>query len=243
MSNHEAIVGKDIVSTSRSYWRVVSHNFSGPSPESLANTKHPKKRVKLESPESPTSTPGNATTNDISDESDAHPMPSGKYRANTKRPSRRTCTMTSRGCGTNAIPPEGDDQDLPAARDASPAKTSTRQTRGSVVANNKSATFAKPKSTTSSTARLEPSEKPLHDGNILERLGRFPGLSPPRPTTEDEEEDESDHSVTQEQDLPRPTQAVTKYQRSNNTVAKSSTNRRQNSKKEVKGKIIAAVDL
>ncbi|KAI4262006.1 MAG: hypothetical protein L6R42_002805 [Xanthoria sp. 1 TBL-2021] len=151
--------------------------------------------------------------------------------------------MTSRGCGTNAIPPEGDDQDLPAARDASPAKTSTRQTRGSVAANNKSATFAKPKSTTSSTARLEPSEKPLHDGNILERLGRFPGLSPPRLTTEDEEEDESDHSVTQEQDLPRPTQAVTKYQRSNNTVAKSSTNRRQNSKKEVKGKIIAAVDL
>lgn len=170
-------------------------------------------------------------------------MPSGKYRANTKRPSRRTCTTTLRSCGTNAIPPEGDDQDLPAIRDASPAKTSTRQTRGSVVANNKSAPFAKPKSTASSTAHLEPSEKPLHDGNILERLGRFPGLSPPRPTTEDEEEDESDHSVTQEQDLSRPTQAVTKYQRSNNTIAKSRTNRRQNSKKEIKGKIIAAVDL
>ncbi|KAL8846467.1 MAG: hypothetical protein Q9221_008451 [Calogaya cf. arnoldii] len=224
-----------------------SEKTFGPSPESLAYKKPPAKRIKLESPEPP----ANATIDDDSEDSDAHPIPPGKYRASTKRPSDGTSSTNSKSRTTNCLPQLDDDRDLPATGGILPAKISTRQTFGSFASDNNSRPSIEslerqtvtPKPTASATARLPTSKQSMSSGNILERLGSFPGLSTPPPTIEDDDKDESDHNVTQEEDSAGPALVATKRQKSNSATAKAKTSRRKYAEKEVKGKIIAAVDF
>ncbi|KAL9025719.1 MAG: hypothetical protein Q9180_007606 [Flavoplaca navasiana] len=229
----------------------ASEKTFGKSPESLTNKKPPRKRLKLESPEQRPSTPADSIINDSSDDSDARPIPTSKYRANTKRPSRRASTTTAKRRPLEATPLENDDQDLSnmgkmastiprAEQTFNPLAPNGRSTPDSEASKIQSAT---PKSAAPNIARSKPSQNPSGSGNILESLGRFPGSISPSHTSVDEDEDDSDDGVPQEQDISTPVLAVERYHKANDTRSKSKANCRKGSKKEVQGKFIAAIDL
>ncbi|KAL9628542.1 MAG: hypothetical protein Q9204_005824 [Flavoplaca sp. TL-2023a] len=229
----------------------ASEKTFGKSPESMANKKPPRKRVKLESPKPRASTPAGSMTNDSSDDSDARPIPSGKYRANTKRPSRGASTTTAKRRPLEATPLQDDDQDLSNIGKMPSAIPRAKQTLNSLAPDDRSTPDSEaseiqsttPRSAPPNIARPKPSENTRGSGNILERLGRFPGSMPSSHTSEDEDEDDSDHSVPQEQDVSTPILAVEKYQKASDTRSKSKANCRKGSKKEVQGKFIAAFDF
>ncbi|KAL8785782.1 MAG: hypothetical protein Q9213_003160 [Squamulea squamosa] len=204
----------------------------GQSPESLANVK----RQKRDSQELGTFSPSEPAKNNNSDSTDARIIPPSQLRVKRKHAFLRTGGTNRRTRPVEAMSLGISDLDVSTTGNAVPTSLPTRQSTASAIPIKRSSSMLEASDNQSSStnvqssngARIGSSNKPRHEGNILERLGSFPGLSPPSTTYDDSEDDESDD---------------TSNRKSNSAKPKPKSTRQLKPKKEITAKIIAAIDL
>ncbi|KAL8726738.1 MAG: hypothetical protein Q9166_006533 [cf. Caloplaca sp. 2 TL-2023] len=225
----------------------ASEKTFGPSPESEA----PRKRRKLLIPKARQTSSTTSADDDTASDSDTLFVPSGKAGASGSQavPTASKTPQESRKAKDTQVETSDEKTSIPrvpltasVSKDSgcappeptvsppSPGKPTKKPSRT-------------PKTSKSTATSSRPLKATMRTGNILEKLGKFPGFPAPSDSSKNVEDHNESGATTKSKEIPKPAQKDTLETLSKAQKSTSRKSPQNNRDKELDGTIIVAVDL